>query len=95
MEATALAADYGAEIQYDQTAQAPWFRYTDRAGVVHEVWFEDARSIQAKLALTRQYGLDGVGYWSLMRPFPQNWLVLDAQYDIRPGPLGAGRASGI
>ena len=90
VEATALAADYGAEIQYDQTSQAPWFRYTDGTGTAHEVWFEDARSIQAKLALIPQYGLDGVGYWNLMRPFPQNWLVLDAQYAIRSGfPLSS------
>ena len=25
----------------------------------------------------------GVGYWNLMRPFPQNWRVLNALYRIR------------
>ena len=45
--------------------------------------FEDARSVQAKLALIPEYGLQGVGYWNLMRPFPQNWQVLNALYDIR------------
>lgn len=83
--AVQLALRYGAEIQYDQTAQSPWFRYFDRQGREHEVWFEDARSIQAKLALIPQYGLYGAGYWNLMRPFPQNWLVLSGEYDIRPG----------
>ena len=68
------------EIQYDQQSQAPWFRYTDEYGGGHEVWFEDARSIQAKLALVPEYGLDGVGYWNLNRPFPQNWRVLNALY---------------
>lgn len=47
------------------------------------MWFEDARSIQAKLALVPEYGLDGVGYWNLNRPFPQNWRVLNALYRIR------------
>ena len=89
VEAVSLAVDYGAEIQYSQSAQAPWFRYTDDMGIAHEVWFEDARSIQAKLALVPEYGLDGVGYWSLMRPFPQNWRVLAAQYAIRSGPISA------
>lgn len=83
--AVELALRYGAAIQYDQTAQSPWFRYTDRQGREHEVWFEDARSIQAKLALIPEYGLYGAGYWNLMRPFPQNWLVLASEYSIRTG----------
>lgn len=83
--AVTLAARYGAHIQYDTRAQSPWFRYTDEAGQEHEVWFEDARSIRAKLALIPEYGLYGAGYWNLMRPFPQNWLVLNALYRLRSG----------
>ena len=83
-QAVGLAARYGAEIQYDETSQSPWFRYRDEAGQIHEVWFEDARSIQAKLALVAEYGLRGAGYWNLMRPFPQNWQVLDAMFEVRP-----------
>ena len=84
-EAVALAVRYRVEIQYDQQSQAPWFRYTDEAGVLHEVWFEDARSIRAKLELARSRGLYGVGYWNLMRPFPQNWALLNSLYEIPPG----------
>ena len=58
-------------------------RFTDGQGQEHEVWFEDARSIKAKLALAQEYGLYGVGYWNLMRPFPQNWTVLNSLYHIR------------
>ena len=82
-EAVARAVRYGVDIQYSEQAQAPWYRYTDGYGIIHEVWFEDARSIQAKLALIPEYGLYGVGYWNLMRPFPQNWRVLNALYRIR------------
>lgn len=82
-EAVARAVRYGVDIQYSEQAQAPWYRYTDGYGITHEVWFEDARSIQAKLALIPEYGLYGVGYWNLMRPFPQNWRVLNALYRIR------------
>ena len=81
--AVALAGRYGAEIQYDETAQSPWFRYRDENGREHEVWFEDARSIAAKLGLIREYGLRGAGYWNLMRPFPQNWVVLNASFAIQ------------
>lgn len=82
--AVQLALRYNAAIQYDETAQSPWFRYSDGQGREHEVWFEDARSIRAKLALVPEYGLYGVGYWNLMRPFPQNWIVLSSLYNIRP-----------
>lgn len=85
VEAVDIAARYGATILYDETAQAPHFNYFNEAWTEHEVWFEDARSIRAKLALVPEYGLLGVGYWNLMRPFPQNWQVLNALYDIRRG----------
>ncbi len=83
VQAVALARRYGAEIQYDTVAQAPWFVYTDAAGVAHEVWFEDARSIAAKFALIQEYGFRGAGYWNLNRPFPQNWSLLNATFAVR------------
>lgn len=73
--AVQLAAKYGASIQYHETYQSPFFRYTDENGQQHEVWFEDARSVQAKFDTVKQYGLRGVSYWVLGNPFPQNWLV--------------------
>ncbi len=78
-----LAIQYGAAIQYDETAQSPFFHYTDAGGTAHEVWFEDARSINAKLQLIAEYGFRGAGFWNLMRPFSQIWLVLDSLYDIK------------
>ncbi len=78
------ARRYGAEILFDTVAQAPYFTYTDEVGTLHEVWFEDARSIRAKLELAAQSNFLGVGYWNLNRPFPQNYLVLNALYNILP-----------
>ena len=78
-----LAIQYDIAIQYDETAQSPFFHYTDDAGTVHEVWFEDARSLSAKLRLIAEYGFLGAGVWNLMRPFSQLWLVADSLYDIR------------
>lgn len=82
-EAVDIARRYGAAIQYDEFSQAPHFNYYSNSWQEHEVWFEDARSVRAKLALTGEYGLTGLGYWNLMRDFPQNWLVLNALYNIR------------
>lgn len=81
-EAVALAVEHGAEIRYDQEAQSPWFRYTDRDGQQREVWFEDARSLEAKLGLIQAYGLAGCGVWNLMRPWPQGWTVLNAAFTV-------------
>ena len=79
-----LAIQYNIAIQYDETAQAPHFHYTDGSGTVHEVWFEDARSLEAKLRLISEYGFLGAGIWNIMRPFSQLWLVADSLYDIEP-----------
>lgn len=82
-QAVALAVENNVEIQYDYTAQAPFFRYVDQEGVQHEVWFEDARSIQAKFNLIKQYQLRGIMYWKLGLAFPQNWLLLEDNFTIR------------
>ena len=81
-EAVRLAISADAQILYEEEQQAPYFYYTDKTGV-HVVWFEDARSVAAKYALAAQYGLYGVSFWNLMRPFPQSWLVLNNRYQIR------------
>ncbi|MGN7470552.1 LysM peptidoglycan-binding domain-containing protein [Brevibacillus sp. SAFN-007a] len=81
--AIALAARENAVIRYDYRAQAPFFHYTDGDGKRHEVWFEDARSIQAKFDLVKQLGLRGVSYWKLGLPFPQNWLLIESNFRVR------------
>ncbi len=81
VQAVEQAIQVGAPIQYDETAQSPHYNYwRDRAE--HEVWFEDARSIRAKLALAGEYRLHGVSVWNIMRWFPQLWLVLNNLYAI-------------
>lgn len=81
IEAVDIAIANGAEIQYDEMVQSPYFNYTAN-GIVHEVWFEDARSIQAKLALVREYDLRGVGYWQIMKLFRANWLLVAEEFYI-------------
>lgn len=86
VEAVHRAQIYHAEIHFDPTAQSPWFKYTDSDGNLHEVWFENARSIRAKLNLVSEFDLKGVGYWNAMRDFPENWVVLNALYQIDDFP---------
>ncbi len=78
-----LALRYGVSINYDRTSQAPWFRYTDEQGKQHEVWFEDARSVQAKFDLVKELGVRGFFYWVLGNDFPQNWLLIEDNFLVR------------
>jgi len=47
------------------------------------VWFEDARSIEAKLKLVRKYNLKGVSFWTISNFFPQSFWVLNSMYNVR------------
>ena len=80
-EAVRIAIQNNAEIRFDETAQSPYFNYYSGAAR-HEVWFEDPRSIEAKLSLPNEYGFFGVGYWNAMRPFNSNWLILSQIYGV-------------
>lgn len=78
-----IAKSNNAAIQYDMKAQAPYFNYVDtETGKSHIVWFEDARSIQAKFNLIKKLNLRGIAYWRLGLPFPQNWLLLADNFNI-------------
>ncbi|MBE5892531.1 MAG: LysM peptidoglycan-binding domain-containing protein [Lachnospiraceae bacterium] len=84
VEAVRLAVERGAEIRFDGLAMSPFFNYTDPAdGSLHEVWFEDVRSLQAKFDLIKEYGLRGCGYWTVMQWFRANWLLLAENFYVR------------
>ena len=82
-QAIQLAAQNNVSIQYDTIAQAPFFNYRSANGREHQVWFEDARSIQAKFNLIKELNLRGISYWKLGLSFPQNWLLIAENFDVR------------
>lgn len=51
--------------RWDATADAPYFTYTDKSGKKHTVYYENAKSVKAKLALAKQYRVPGVFTWYL------------------------------
>ena len=81
-QAIQLAATNNVAIQYDEKAQAPFFHYWSPEGKRHEVWFEDARSIQAKFDLIKELNLRGISYWKLGLSFPQNWLLITNNFNV-------------
>lgn len=82
VEAVRIARENNAVIQFDETAKSPFFTYFLN-GTEHVVWFEDVRSIYAKLLLAKEYGFHGVGYWQIMKLFRANWLLLQQLFYIR------------
>lgn len=76
------AYDKGVDIEYNETSEAPFYRYTQN-GTEHIVWFENARSTAARLQLVEDYNLGGVSYWTVNQFYAQNWRVLESMYNIR------------
>ena len=74
VEAVQIAIENDVAIQFDERAQSPYFQYT-KEGKVHEVWFEDVRSLYAKYNLVEEYDLKGIGVWQIMRLFRAMWLL--------------------
>ena len=56
------------------------FNYTDPAGRRHEVWFEDARSVRARLALVREFGLAGISIWTVNMRNRAGLAVLESEF---------------
>jgi spore germination protein len=80
-EAIDIAANNNASIKYDEKSQSPFFNYY-KAGKQHEVWFDDARSIQARLRLIDDYNLAGLSYWTIDDLFRTQYLVLQSMYTV-------------
>lgn len=81
-EAILRTVRYGAEIQFDEPTQSPFYFYSNEQGVQHVVWFDDVRSMNQKLRLIPEFGLHGGGVWQIMNFFPGLWLVVDSLFEI-------------
>lgn len=79
VEAVQIAISNGVPIEYDETAQSPFFHY-EQENIIHEVWFEDVRSLERKYDLIREYGLRGMGVWQIMRLFRAMWLLYEDMF---------------
>lgn len=77
-----LANQYNATIYLDTPSQAPYYYYTDLAGLEHFVWYKDARTVDAIVSLIFKYGLKGIAIWNVMYYFSPTFIVINSQYDI-------------
>ena len=74
---------YQSPIQYSEEYESPFFRYRDQEGQLHEVWFEDVRSMSEKMIIIREYGLQGIGAWQLTLGFTSGTWLLTKFFTIK------------
>jgi len=89
--ASTLAAKYGGTEVYDEKAQSIHSEFTihandPRTNVLgqslpngsYTLWYENERSIKAKLALVQKYNLKGTGSWSFNQATADTWSYYDS-----------------
>ncbi len=75
VKAEALIARVKPDIKWNEQWATPYFNYTE-GGVKWEAWFEDVRSIQAKVDVAKKLGVGGVAVWRLGDEDPKFWDVI-------------------
>jgi len=81
--AVLIAAENNIPIQFNEAAQSPYFYYIDSSGIMHVIWFKDARSFDARAGLVEEYNLQGISIWTIMRFDARMWLIINTQYYIQ------------
>jgi spore germination protein YaaH len=76
--AMAIATEYGADIRWDADSSTSCFFYYHQ-GQKHEVWFEDVKSLEAKLRMVSRNNIGGISLWRLGGEDPNIFPIL-AQY---------------
>lgn len=89
---------FNGKFLYDEKKQSPYATFTIPKGQStfigstkltegdYIIWYENERSIKAKLRLPKQYGIKGTGSWALYHEIPTTWdyysLWLNMQYFV-------------
>lgn len=73
-----LVSRYGGTFAFDDGSKSAYYRYTASDGAGHEVWFENAASVQAKLEVVSKFGLGGLALWRLGQEDTDVWKVIAA-----------------
>lgn len=76
------ARNAGAQIRFDEAAQTPFYEYYDSDGRQHVVWFEDARSVSARMRLIESYALAGWSVWNVMSFYKPMMTVMQQTFEI-------------
>jgi spore germination protein YaaH len=75
-QTSATLAESKAKLMWDREAKVPWFTYTDKDGARRTTYFENGRSIAAKLDIARKWNVRGICIWSLGHEDPAMWEAI-------------------
>lgn len=78
-----LAIMNRSEIGYNPSSDAPNFTYRDSKGDEHIVWFDDARSYEARLKLISALDLGGASFWTINNLYSAGLYVLNSLYTVK------------
>jgi len=75
----------GGKINYSARYESPYVTYTSDDGTDNTIWYEDARSVSAKMRLANMYGITGFSLWRLgnVPEYNQEGLWLDVWGSIK------------
>lgn len=78
--AISIAQRFQAQIIEDPQ-NGPHFSYTDSSGVVHQVWFTNARNFSTFIDLVNQYNIRGISIWYPGEDDPEIYTVIKNQLE--------------
>lgn len=81
-EAVERANQMNATIHYDDALQTPYYNYFNESGTEHIVWFDDQRSITAKIQLVNEFNIAGISIWTVMFPFPAGTKAINESFIV-------------
>ncbi len=82
-EAMDLATSHSVTPERDATEGSLHFQYTAPDGVVHEVWIDDAQSLQSRVEVLQAAGVPRVDFWNINTGDPNAWAYIRANA-VRP-----------
>lgn len=74
-----LAENYNSNIQWSDVYKSPFFKYKDKLGVNHTVWFENSTSLSYKLDVVNDNNLSGIAIWRLGLENEAYWSTIKAK----------------
>lgn len=60
-----IKARYTVEENFDLTSMSPSYAYVDEYQNVHQIWFENERSLKEKWEVASENGLGGISFWRI------------------------------
>lgn len=72
----AIRQKYTMREYWDEASLSPYYKYSDESGHSHEIWFENEKSLRAKINIQEKYQLGGVSFWRVGAGFEDIYRAL-------------------